>query len=432
MRAILATGIACNVQSPYSAIQEDLKPSVLVQHGQVLTQNLNESKKMITISIRRIVFLAAIIFCAFDTTAQPPRGPFVISPQVHADKKVTFRYLAPSAKEVKLGGSQFGAAQLPMTKDSIGIWSITVGPIKPDIYPYSFTVDGVTVMDPANVSFFPNERFKASLVDIPGETPLIHSIKNVPHGTVTYEYYPSVEGSTGSVVVYTPPGYDQSANKTYPVFYLISGTTDTEETFFKVGKTNFILDNLIAEGKAVPMIVVMPYGNPMARIAEQKKQPKPGDIVGRDSEDAVTRAKLFETDLVSNVIPYIEKNYRTISNKNSRAIGGFSRGGGQTLRTAFSNTDKFSWVCCYSAYLSPQEMDTRYKNLVENPTKTNNDFKLLWVSVGNEDFLYKSTVEFIDYLKAKKINHKSLITDGGHTWMNVKEYVAQTVPLLFK
>ena len=135
--------------------------------------------------------MAAIIFCALCATAQPPRGPFVVSPQVHADKKVTFRYLAPSAKEVKLGGSQFGAAQVPMTKDSIGIWSITVGPIKPDIYPYSFVVDGITVMDPANVSFFPNERFKASLVDVPGETPLVHAIKNVPHGTVTYEYYPA-------------------------------------------------------------------------------------------------------------------------------------------------------------------------------------------------------------------------------------------------
>ena len=387
---------------------------------------------MVTRSIQHLAFLGMIFLCAIGANAQPPRGPFVISPQVHDDKTVTFRYLAPSAKEVKLGGGQFGASQLPMTKDSIGIWSIKVGPIKPDIYPYSFVVDGITVMDPANVNFFPNERFKASLVDVPGETPLIHAMKNVPHGTVTYEYYPSVDGSTGSVVVYTPPGYDQSANKTYPVFYLISGTTDTEETFFKVGKTNFILDNLIAEGKAVPMIVVMPYGNPMARIAEQKKQSKPGDIVGRDSEDAVTRAKLFETDLVSNVIPYIEKNYRTISNRNNRAIGGFSRGGGQTLRTAFSNTDKFSWVCCYSAYLSPQEMDSRYKNLVDNPAQTNKDFKLLWVSVGNEDFLYKSTVEFIDYLKAKQINHKSLITGGGHTWMNVKDYVSQTVPLLFK
>lgn len=380
---------------------------------------------------RPLLFFVVLCITAM-AIAQPPRGPLVISPQVLPDKKVTFRYLAPSAKQVLLGGGQFGAAQVPMTKDSMGIWSVTVGPVKPDIYPYSFIADGVTVMDPANVSFFPNERFKASLVDVPADTPLVHAMKDVPHGTVAYEYYPSVEGSTGSLVVYTPPGYDKNPTKKYPVLYLISGTTDMEETFFKVGRTNFILDNLIAENKAVPMIIVMPYGNPMARIAEQKGDPKPSDIVSRDGEDAIKRAKLFETDLVSKIIPYIEKNYRCINNRESRAIGGFSRGGGQTLRTAFGNMDKFAWICCYSAYLSTPEMESNFKHVYENPGKTNKDLKLLWVSVGNEDFLYKSTVEFIDFLKSKNINYKSLITGGGHTWMNVKNYVNETAQLLFK
>jgi enterochelin esterase family protein len=319
-----------------------------------------------------------------------------------------------------------------MTKDSIGIWSVTIGPVKPDIYPYSFNVDGVTVMDPANPDFFPNERFKASLVDIPGDEALIHSIKDVPHGSITYEYYPSVEGSTGSVLVYTPPGYDKATSKKYPVFYLISGTTDTEETFFKVGRTNLILDNLIAEGKAVPMIIVMPYGNPMARIAEQTGKSKPTDIIIRDGEDAIKRAKLFETDLTTKLIPHVESNYHVIVNRNSRAIGGFSRGGGQTLRTAFGNLDKFSWVCCYSAYLSIPEMESNYKHVYENPEKTNKAMKLLWISVGSDDFLYKPTLEFIDFLKAKKVDHKALITAGGHTWMNVRNYVAQTVQLLFQ
>ena len=186
---------------------------------------------------------------------------------------------------------------------------------------------GVSVMDPANVAFFPNERFKASLVDVPGDKPLIHAIRDVPHGIVTYEYYPSIESTTGSVVVYTPPGYDKNPTKKYPVFYLISGTTDTEETFFKVGHTNFILDNLIAEGKAKPMIIVMPYGNPAARIAEQAGGAKPGDPTVRDGAEAVKRANDFTTDLVSKVIPYVEKNYRAIPNRESRAIGGFSRGG---------------------------------------------------------------------------------------------------------
>ena len=384
-------------------------------------------------------FTAARLLCSLtilcfsgSLMAQPPRGPFVVSPQVLPDKKVTFRYLAPSAKEVRLGGGQFGAANVAMTKDSIGIWSVTVGPVKPDIYPYSFTVDGVTVMDPANEDFFPNERFKASLVDVPGFTPLIHSVRDVPHGSVNYEYYPSAQGTTGSLVIYTPPGYDKNAAKKYPVFYLISGTTDTEETFFKVGRTNFILDNLIAEGKAVPMIVVMPYGNIEARIAEQKGGAKPADPTGRESADAMARMKAFAEDMTKNIIPYVDKSYRTIPNRDARAIGGFSRGGGQTLRTAFWNMDKFAWICCYSAYLPPAEMESSYQSLVSNPDATNKQLKLLWVSVGTEDFLYNSTAEFLNYLTAKKVAYKSLITGGGHTWMNVKTYLAETAQLLFK
>jgi enterochelin esterase-like enzyme len=383
-------------------------------------------------TLSRLIFTWTILYLSGFVTAQPPRGPFVVSPQVLPDKKVTFRFLAPSAKEVKLGGSQFGAANVLMKKDSVGIWSVTVGPVKPDIYPYSFTVDGVTVMDPANEDFFPNERFKASLVDVPGFTPLIHAVRDVPHGSVSYEYYPSSQGTTGTLVVYTPPGYDKSATKKYPVFYLISGTTDTEETFFKVGRTNFILDNLIAEGKAAPMIIVMPYGNIEARVAEQKGGAKPADPTGRESADAMNRMKAFAEDMTKNIIPYVDKTYRTIANREARAIGGFSRGGGQTLRTAFWNMDKFAWICCYSAYLLPTEIESSYQSLVSNPEVTNKQLKMLWVSVGTEDFLYNNTAEFLNYLTSKKINYKSLITGGGHTWMNVKTYLAETSQLLFK
>lgn len=387
----------------------------------------NKSEK--SINIKSI--LIGLLWLPLVVAAQPPRGPYVVSPEVKADKTVVFRYLAPQANQVKLSG-QFLKEPIEMRKDSIGIWSVTVGPIKPDIYPYSFTVDGVSVMDPANVSLFPNERFKASLVDIPGDTPLIHAMRDVPHGTISYEFYPSVEGTTGSVVIYTPPGYDKKTSAKYPVFYLISGTTDTEETFFKVGKTNFILDNLIAEGKAKPMIVVMPYGNILARIAEQKGKPKPADPTTRDGEDAVKRSKLFETDLLNHIIPYIDKKYRTINDRNNRAIGGFSRGGGQTLRTAFGNMDKFAWVCSYGSYLSPTEMEKSFKQIGDNPEATNKQLKLLWMGIGNEDFLYNGAVEFMDFLKAKKITFKSMITPGGHTWMNVKTFVAESAPLLFQ
>jgi enterochelin esterase-like enzyme len=376
-------------------------------------------------------FATTMIFGLTFVNAQPPRGPLVISPEIHPDKTVTFRYLAPSAQQVKLS-AQFEKAQQPMTKDASGIWSVTVGPVKPDIYPYSFVVDNITVMDPANVDFFPNERFKASLVDIPGDTPLVHSLQDVPHGTVSYEYYPSLENTTGSLVVYTPPGYDKNAAQKYPVFYLISGTTDTEETFYKLGRINFILDNLIAAGKAKPMIVVMPYGNTAAKIAEQKGEPTPADPISREGADALNRSKMLETDLLTQVMPYIEKNYRTINNAAARAIGGFSRGGGQTLRAGFGNTDKFAWICCYSAYLSTSEMEKSFRDIYERPTQTNKNLKLLWVSVGNEDFLYKQTVEFMEFLKAKNDHFRSLVTPGGHTWMNVKTYFAETAQLVFK
>ncbi len=383
-------------------------------------------------SFIRLFVLFIILASPKIGSSQPPRGPYVISPKVNADKTVTFSYLAPNASAVLLGGGQFGAVDMPMTKNAEGVWSVTFGPIKPDIYPYSFKVDGVTVNDPANANLFPNERFKGSLVEIPSDVPAIYAIKNVAHGTVSYEYYPSVEGSTGTIVVYTPPGYTKEKAKKYPVYYLISGTTDTEETFWKVGKVNLMLDNMIAEGKAKPMIVVMPYGNPLAKIAEQSGKDKPADVTSRDGEDALRRMKLFETDLISHIIPFTEKNYKTLNNRENRAIGGFSRGGGQTLRAAFHNVDKFAYVCSYASYISPTEMDKSFTNITANPDKTNKDFKLLFSGIGTEDFLYKGTLEWENYLKDKKINVKSYVTDGGHTWMNVKKYLNETLPVLFK
>lgn len=383
-------------------------------------------------TIKQSFGLFALLATAHLSIAQTPRPPYVVSPKVNADKTVTFSYLSPNATTVLLDGNQFGSANVPMTKNAEGVWSITVGPVKPDIYPYGFKVDGTTLNDPANTYLFPNERFKASLVEIPADSPALYALKNVPHGTISYEYYPSVEGSTGTIVVYTPAGYTKETAKKYPVYYLISGTTDTEETFWKVGKVNLMLDNMIAEGKAKPMIVVMPYGNPMAKIAEQTGKDKPSDVMSRDGEDALRRIKLFETDLISNIIPFTEKNYRTLNNRENRAIGGFSRGGGQTLRTAFNNVDKFSYVCSYASYISPVEMDKNFTNITTNPDKTNKDFKLLFSGIGTEDFLYKGTTEWESYMKEKKINFKSYVTDGGHTWMNVKKYLNETLPLLFK
>ncbi|RYY56100.1 MAG: esterase [Chitinophagaceae bacterium] len=377
-------------------------------------------------------FTAAIaVLLSIPSFAQPPRGPLLVSPEVLPDRRIVFRYLAPQASAVSLN-AQFDKGNLPMQRDSAGIWTVTTSPVRPDIYPYSFTVDGITVMDPANVDFFPNERFKASLVDVPGITPLIHAMRDVPHGVVSYEYYQSLDNTTGTLVVYTPPGYNPADSTRYPVFYLISGTTDTEEDWFKVGRTNMILDNLIAEGKARPMIIVMPYGNIRARKAEQHRGPKPADPTGRENPEALARSAEFETDLVQHILPYIESNYRTYNDKANRAIGGFSRGGGQTLRTAFGNRDKFGSICCYSSYLTATEMEQQYPDILGNPSKTSTDFQLFWIGVGVDDFLYQPAVEFMNTLRSKNIRFKSLISAGGHTWMNTKLYLAESAQLLFK
>lgn len=368
----------------------------------------------------RIPLAIASSFClafAANLHAQPrPWVQPVESPVVHPDRTVTFNFKAPNAKQVELSG-QFIKGNQPLKADASGLWSITVGPIEPNLYPYSFVVDGVALADPNNQAIFPNERFKNSLVDIPGDKPALHSIQDVPHGEVTYCYYNSKSMHVPRpLVVYTPPGYHQNAEK-YPVLYLISGTTDTEETWFKVGRANFILDNLIAAGKAKPMIIVMPYGNTLTGT------PDPSSLQAADMY------KVFNDDLIGSIIPHVESCYRVIPDREKRAIAGFSRGGGQSLFAGFSNLDKFAWIGSYSAYLTPEVFDKYFPKV---PDTANQQLKLLWLGVGNEDFLYKQAVAFDDLLKAKKIEHKSLVTGGGHTWMNARHYLSETAQMYFK
>ena len=341
------------------------------------------------------------------------------SPIVHPDRTVTFKLKAPDANKVELS-AQFVKGPQALKKDSSGVWSITLGPADPNIYPYNFIVDGVSVADPGNANIFPNEYFKSSLVDITGDTPAIYSVQDVPHGDITYCYYQSKSMNTiRPLVVYTPPGYNKNTDK-YPVFYLISGTTDTEETWYKVGRLNFILDNLIAQNKAIPMIVVMPYGNTLTGT------PDPTTL------QAAEMYKVFNDELVGSIIPYVEANYRAIPDREKRAIAGFSRGGGQSLFAGFTNLDKFAWIGSYSAYLTPEVFNKYFGVPASNPELTNKQLKLFWLGVGNEDFLYKNAVTFVDLLKEKKIEHKSLVTAGGHTWMNARHYLTETLQLFFK
>ncbi len=370
--------------------------------------------------MKKNILLFALLLLATTYSVAQPRGnnrrPNTTSPEVHADNTVTFRYLAPNATKVTLNG-QFGKP-LDMTKDADGLWSVTTAPIEPDMYPYEFIVDGVRAMDPGNADFFPNENFKGSLLEVPGDDPLVHSIQNVPHGNMEYVMYdaPSI-GATGRLLVYTPPGYDPQGSKRYPVFYCISGTTDTEEVYFKVGRINFIMDNLLAKGKAEPMIIVLPYGNPAAYFPPTAELPT-GD--------------LFSTELMKDILPFIDKNYRTVATREGRGIGGFSRGGGQALRNGLTHIDQFAWICSYSSGIGVEDFEKNFKSIYDNPDKTNKDLKMFWLGVGNSDFLYKMACDFVGTLSEHRINHLSFVSNGGHTWMNAKLYLHETLQRLFQ
>jgi len=340
---------------------------------------------------------------------------------VNEDGTVTFNYRNDKAERVQVD-VQF-AGRNDMVKDSLtGLWSVTLGPAAPDMYPYCFVVDGVSIMDPQCSEWFPNEGFKNSLLDIAGkEAPLVHAVQEVPHGNVDYiTYYSEAIGAYNQALVYTPASYNEEASKEkrYPVFYLISGTTDTEEVYYKVGRMNVIADNLIAQGKAEEMIIVLPYGNPM------KIMPKEA----ASKLDFRTMGDLFGKDLHGSLMPYVEANYRTINDADHRAIGGFSRGGNQALSNGLMNLDKFSYLCSYSSFTS-----TELPKVYDNAKKTNAKINLFWLGIGTDDFLYKTSHDYLEFLDKKGIKHCMEFTEGmfGHTWMNAKYFLSHTLPLLF-
>lgn len=356
--------------------------------------------------------MAAVIMMAMslEVPAQP-QAP-AASPAVHPDNTVTFSLHAPEAENVKIN-AQF-APKADMTRGEDGLWSITLGPVAPDIYPYCFEVDGMPVMDPQCPDWFPNEGFKSSMLDVRGEG-LAHELRSVPHGRTDYvTYWSETLGTYGNALVYTPPTYYAQPDRKYPVFYLISGTTDTEEVYFKVGKMNLILDNLIAEGKAKEMIIVLPYGNPSKYNPSETLEFGKGDV--------------FSTDFLNDLMPYVEASYRTIEDRDSRAIGGFSRGGNQALSIGLNNLDKFSYLCSYSSFTS---MDI--PEVYGRPKKSNRLINLFWLGVGTDDFLYGNAKEYMEFLDSKGIRNVQYFTSDrlGHTWMNARHFLEKTFPLLF-
>ncbi|MBR3477801.1 MAG: hypothetical protein IKH43_01710 [Bacteroidaceae bacterium] len=344
----------------------------------------------------------------------------------NADGTVTFQYKNDNAKSVSVE-AQF--ANGDMKKDSkTGLWTVTLGPVAPDMYPYCFNVDGVSVMDPKCDLYFPNEGFKNSLLEIPAKTgSLAHDIKKVPHGLVEYiHYYSKSLKGVNNAIVYLPPKYNTDKNKKYPVFYLLSGTTDTEEVYYKVGRVNYILDNLIAEGKAKEMIVVLPYGNPTKLLPPA---PAPaGGFGGFGGMGMGMMRDVVGDDITGDLMNYVESHYRTINDRDHRGIGGFSRGGNQGLGIGLRNLDKFSYLCSYSSFTA-----TEIPGVYDNAADTNKKIHLFWLGVGTDDFLFGNARDYMEHLDTHGIRSVKEFTHDkfGHTWMNAKYFLDKSLRLLF-
>jgi enterochelin esterase-like enzyme len=354
------------------------------------------------------------------------RPPAVQSPEVAADGHVTFRLHAPAAQKVSVNIE--GAKEaLPLRKDEQGTWSVTTGALAPDLYGYSFEVDGVHVVDPSNTAIKPNLLNLSNVVDIPGKSPLPWEASDIPHGAIHHHFYKSnVVGDNRDYYVYTPPGYDPASQTRYPVLYLLHGYSDDASGWTAVGKANLILDTLIAENKAKPMLIVMPLGYGAPEIVQRTR------VFGSPFNNAQLRDRNFvnfRSALIDEVIPAVERAYKVDSSRDSRAIAGLSMGGAESLFTGLNRLDKFSWVSAFSSGGLGDDIAASFPQLSET---ANQQLHLLWVACGTEDRLIAFNRKVVDYLKSKKIRVTQIETPGMHTWMVWRRNLIAVAPLLFQ
>ena len=331
----------------------------------------------------------------------------VISPEIGSDGRVTFRFTAPQAHLVCVSVEYLDGLR-PLRRGEDGIWSVTLGPFKPDLYSYNFVVDGVSTVDPRNPVIKIGTGTTQSLLDIPGDPPLFFNEKPVPRGVVHLHRYDSgTLGTTRDLNVYTPPGYTQDLDTAYPVLYLLHGAGDNERGWSTIGRANVILDNLIAENKAVPMIVVMPDGH--APRVEGVENP-------------------FAEDIIEDIIPFVENNYRIKQGSQFRALAGLSMGGFQTLDIGIRHSELFNWIGVFSGGINESYEETHGEFL----DSANENFELFWVAIGKTDFLWERNERLLKLLQDKGVSHTSVTSEGGHTWKNWRSYLHEFAQLLFQ
>jgi enterochelin esterase-like enzyme len=374
---------------------------------------------------RTLLTLSLAVLCGLTATAQTPGrgggrgGPAVVSPQIESDGRVTFRVLAPNATAVTLGGDLSGAGvpAVTMSKGENGIWSgTTARGVKPGAWRYTFNVDGVTVVDSRNVQVTTSQTQVQSVLYVPGD---FSETRDVPHGTVGLVRYvaKSLGGARREMYVYTPPGYEKSTAR-YPVLYLIHGGGDTAISWSTVGRANAILDNLLAEKKAVPMIVVMPSG----------WTPSGGQVMTADATKDP-----FNDEMLKDIIPFVEANYRTRGTAETRALSGLSMGGIQTLNIGLHNLGTFRYLAVMSSgWTTEQDRDFFYKAEAAQIPKYNSALRLFWWGWGETDIARANGLAVIEKLKSQGVRIDTRETPGGHTWENWRLYLYEVAPKLFR
>lgn len=341
----------------------------------------------------------------------------MVSPELAADGRVTFRLHAPDARHVRVQG-QWTKDKLAMTRDSSGVWSVTTGPVGPGVWEYSLVLDGVQMVDPSNAHVKPQRSPRTSILEVPGPEPLVTEFRDVPHGTVhVHRYRSKATGQVRRLHVYTPPGYEVHPNTRFPTLYLLHGHGDNDAAWSVHGRAPDVIDNLVAQNKAAPMVIVMTDGHPVVP-GPRFELPNPGP-------DNTT---VFMDDLLGSVMPLIESTYRVKKEAANRAVVGLSMGGLQALTVGLHHPQTFAWVGGMSAAAPEQE---RVKEPLAAAPTLNKKLRWLWIAVGKDDFLLERNKTFIALLQERGIKHRFQITDGDHSWPVWRGYLAEVLPQLF-
>ena len=378
-----------------------------------------------------LLCLAATIPCPSQTDdGSVPASSNVLNaqyPRIHPDLRVTFRVNAPAAQKVQVtptgGANGLGKGPFDMQKDEKGMWTVTIPPAEPGFHYYNLIIDGFAANDPCSETYFGWAR-QNSGIEIPDKSFDFYDLKDVPHGDVRMHWYRSkVTGAWRRAFVYVPPGYDLDARKRYPVLYLQHGSGESERGWTAQGRANFILDNLIAAGRATPMIVVMDHG--YATKTGAPEPPAPGGGPGRGNS-------AFPQMVIEDLVPEIDRGFRTIANRENRAIAGLSMGAGQAMQIGFSNLEKFAYIGSFSGGMRNFDPKTSFGGAFSDPSVFNKKVKLFWIGSGAEDNFYAGAKDIHKKLEETGIRSVWFECPGGHEWQAWRKSLHDFAPRLFR